>query len=368
MNTFGPKCQCFNYNDRMTSFTPLPPQFAALTPGFSVPDPADSPALRWGILGPGGIAHTFISATEHTASSVTAVGSRSLDRAAAFADEYGIQHAYGSYEELVASDEIDAVYVATPHIRHREDALLALRAGKPVLVEKSFTMNRDQAVEVFDEARARGLFAMEAMWSRHLPHYRWIRAVIESGNAGRLVSAQADHSQALRHVPRLVEASLGGSAMLDLGVYSVHFVHHALGKPSELSAFGIPVGDDPMVDASLAILGRHAESGALSVASCSLEGQNATAGSLTFENLSIEIPEQFYRPAVVTLRPKDGDQPTVTWDARVPGGFQYQIAEAARCIAAGLQQSPVVSWQDTLDVMEIMDQARGLAAGRNHSR
>lgn len=342
----------------MSSNPVLPSEFAALAPDFAVPDPLDAPGLRWGILGPGGIAHTFAQAIGQTASRVTAVGSRSQERAQVFADLYQVPHAFGSYQALVDSDTVDAIYIATPHTLHRDNALLALRAGKPVLVEKPFTMTAEEAADVFDEASSLGLFAMEAMWSRHLPHYRWISSVIEAGKGGRLVSVQADHGQSLRHVPRVVTAALGGGAVLDLGIYSLHFAHHALGKPDRICALGTGAGD-PGVDATMAILGRY-PSGAISVASCTLDGRNATAGALTFERLSIELPDQFYRPTVVRLRTFDeqGTETVAEWDARVTGGFQYQIAEAARCITGGIQQSPRVPWQATLDVMEVIDQAR----------
>ncbi len=338
---------------------PLPEALSAVAPAYTIEDPKDAPPLRWGILGAGGIASVFAKdVPAHSSGIIAAVGSRDLTRAQEFADKHNIAHAYGSYQELVDSPEIDAVYVATPHIRHRDDALLALRAGKPVLVEKAFTMTADEAREVFAEAENQGLFAMEAMWSRHLPHYRFIKAAIEGGLGGRLVNVTADHSQSLRHVPRLMQPELGGGALLDLGVYPLHFVHHALGVPQELVARGLPTGTG--VDAGEMVIATYPEALASSVAT--LEGVNSTPGILTFENFAIELPEQFYRPTHVHLRTfpdraEGGQEQLVTkWDAQVPGGFQYQAAEAARCISAGLLESPVVTWQDTLDVMEIMDE------------
>ncbi|WP_350258130.1 Gfo/Idh/MocA family oxidoreductase [Scrofimicrobium sp. R131] len=355
-----------NFTDETDLPQPLPPAFQEVAPGYRLDDPHAAPTLRWGILGAGGIAHTFAATVSaHSSGQIAAVGSRNLDRARAFAHEFNLPHAYGSYEELVASPHVDAIYVATPHIRHRDDALLALRAGKPVLVEKAFTMTAAEAREVFDEAATRNLFVMEAMWSRHLPHYRFIRALIESGAGGQLVAASADHSQWLRHVPRMVRPELGGGALLDLGVYPLHFLHHALGRPTELVAAGLPTGTG--VDASEVILARYPA--ALGVASATMDGINSTAGTLTFANLAVELPEQFYRPTVVHLRTfpdrAEGgtEQLVTTWDARVPGGFQYQAAEVARCVAAGLTESPVVTWADTLDVMEMMDEVgRQLAA------
>src|SRR5699024_9400502 len=143
------------------------------------PDPADAPPLRWGIIGPGGIARRFAAdVSAHTAASIVAVGSRSQERAAAFAAEFGIATAYGSYAELVADPQVQAVYIASPHSEHLEHALLALRAGKPVLVEKSVTRNAAEARRLFEEAATQGLFAMEAMWSRFLPHMVALRDLL----------------------------------------------------------------------------------------------------------------------------------------------------------------------------------------------
>lgn len=343
------------------SVLPLPEPLRRVAPGFHVDDPLEAPPLRWGILGPGGIARTFASAVSgYSSGTVTAVGSRDLGRAQAFAAEFDVPHAFGSYSELVSCPDVDAVYISTPHMRHHEDALLALQAGKPVLVEKAFTMTRREAEEIFEVAKQRGLFVMEGMWSRHLPHYRFIREVISRGVAGRLTAITADHSQWLRHVPRLVLPELGGGALLDLGVYPLHLIQFALGNPSEVVARGLPTGTG--VDAAEVILATYPQ--ALAVASASMDGINATAATVTFESLSIEIPNQFYRPTDVYLRTFPGresgsrEEKVTRWDARVPFGFQYQAAEAARCIAAGLLESPTVTWADTLAVMGIMDEVR----------
>lgn len=338
---------------------PLPPELLAVAPDYFVEDPKDAPPLRWGIMGSGGIAAVFAETIPaYSSGTITAVGSRTQESADAFAAAHGIPFAYGSYEELAASAEVDAIYVATPHIRHKDDALLALRAGKPVLVEKPFTMTQAEAEEVFAEAKERGLFVMEAMWSRHLPHYRFIKAAIESGAGGQITAITADHGQWLKHIPRLMEPGLGGGALLDLGIYPVHFLHHALGLPEEVVAWGLPTGTG--VDAAEVIIARYP--GALGSASSSLQGFNATPGIITFEQMAIEMPEQFYRPTTVNLRTfperaagKDTQEVT-SWDARVPGGFQYQAAEAARRIAAGDLESPVVSWNDTVEVMGLMDE------------
>lgn len=344
----------------MDYLPPLPPTFAALAPDFAVPDPSDAPSLRWGIIGAGGIARVFAQTVpQYSTQVVTAIGSRSLPKAQKFAAELGIPSAYGSYLDLVNSDDVDIVYIATPHSHHAEVALLALQAGKPVLVEKAFTVNRAEAEEIFDAAQSRQLFVMEAMWSRHLPHYHYLRALQRGGQVGVPVAVHGDHGQLLTHVPRLMRPELGGGALLDLGVYPLHLMQMVLGDPSAVHAAGRLTATG--VDAAETIIGSYPN--ALGTISANLDGISATAGSVTFELASFEMPNQFYRPGKVTLRTFAPGTPELygeaeTWDARVPGGFQFQAAEAARCVAAGLTQSPVMPWKDTLAVMSIIDQAR----------
>src|SRR5690606_33741863 len=197
---------------------------------MSAPDPKSAPALRWGILGAGGIAHKFADAvTNHTQGSIIAAASASsLDKAKAFVAKNG-GSAYGSYEDLLADPNVDAVYVATTHNNHHEPAILALEAGKPLPVEKSFAQNVKQAQQVIDVARAKGLFVMEAMWTRHSPHVYALRETIARGDIGEVVSIHADHGQALTHVERMYRPELAGGALLDLGVYPIAFTHDILG-------------------------------------------------------------------------------------------------------------------------------------------
>ena len=219
----------------------LPIDVPLQLPQPRTPDPHEAPAIRWGIIAPGGIAHTFAEAvTVGTASRVVAVGSRSSERARDFADEFAIQTAYGSYEELVADDDVDAVYVASPHSEHRDHALLAIEAGKPVLVEKAFARNAAEARQVMLAAEARGLLVMEAMWSCFLPHYDVVRHVVESGLIGDIVAVFADHGQCLYPdgPARLAQPELAGGALLDLGVYPVAFADLVLGAPERLTATG----------------------------------------------------------------------------------------------------------------------------------
>ncbi|WP_250447947.1 Gfo/Idh/MocA family protein [Actinotalea sp. C106] len=320
-------------------------------------DPRTAPSIRWGVLGPGGIARTFARAVrDHTSSRIVAVGSRSEERAAAFASEFRVPTVHGSYEELVADPAVEAVYVASPHSEHRAHALLAIAAGKHVLVEKSFARNAAEAQEVVDAARAAGVFVMEAMWTRFLPHVVALRSVLERGEIGEVVSLLADHGQAFGHLPtthRLHNPELAGGALLDLGVYPVSFAHDILGVPDSVQALGslTPAGVDGQISIALGYGDRVQAS-----LHTTLWSRTATTAVLGGTAGRIEIEGAFYRPTRFTVVRDDGS--TATFEQPVDGGFQYQAAEVARRIAAGETESPVITLDNTLEVMRTMDEIR----------
>lgn len=321
------------------------------------PDPRKAPPLRWGVLAPGGIAHVFAQAVlGYTRGEIVAVGSRSRERADAFATEYDIPHVHADYASLVADPEIEAVYVASPHSEHREHALLAIAAGKHLLVEKSFARSEAEAREVVDAARAAGVFCMEAMWTRFLPHVVALRTMIRRGDIGTPVGLIADHGQPFADKPaehRIHNPRLAGGALLDLGVYPVSFAHDILGVPDRIAAVGslTPTGVDGQISMALGF-GPDVQA-ALHTTSLA---KTATTAVIFGSEGRIEIDGDFYRPTSFSLIRDDG----ATWDffREVDGGFQYQAAEVARRIAAGETESPVITLDNTLEVMRTMDEIR----------
>ncbi len=249
---------------------------------------ADGP-LRWGILGTGSIAEAFATDLKLTDSGiVAAVGSRSQESADRFAERLGIDRAYPSYEALVADPEIDVVYVATPHPMHRDNAILALEAGKPVLVEKPFTMNSAEARDIVRVARERQLFAMEAMWTRFLPHIAVVRDWLARGALGEVVSVSADHGQWFAEDPafRLFAPELGGGALLDLGIYPVSFASMVLGTPQRIVSISDPALTG--VDAQTSMLFGYAN-GAQAVLTCTLRAKSPTTACIVGTEARIEI-------------------------------------------------------------------------------
>jgi predicted dehydrogenase len=310
--------------------------------------------VRWGILGTGGIAGSFASDLRLSEAGVAvAVGSRSQAAADRFADSYGIANRHDSYESLVADPDVDVIYVATPHPMHRDNAILALRAGKHVLVEKPFTMNAAEAREVVAVARERGLFAMEAMWTRFLPHVGVIREWLGKGMLGDVVTVTADHGQWFAEDAgfRLFAPELGGGALLDLGVYPVSFASMVLGSPSRIVSISDPAFTG--VDAQTSMLFGY-DSGAQAVLTCTLRAKSPTRAAIVGTDARIEVDGDFYAPARVSLIPRDGD-PVVVESAHQGRGLRHQADEVARRLAAGEVESPFMPLDETISIMETMD-------------
>jgi len=325
----------------------------------TVPEALDAPAIRWGILAPGGIANRFAEAVAHgTRSSVVAVGSRSGQRATEFAERHGIARGHGSYADLVADPDVDAVYVASPHSEHHEHALLALRAGKPVLVEKAFTRNLAEAEDVFATAASAGLLAAEAMWSRYLPTYDVVRETVRAGTLGEVLLVEADHGQRLwpDGPARLSQPDLAGGALLDLGVYPVSFADHVLGGLTDVAARGVLT--DLGVDATTTVDARGPQ-GELARVWCTMAGATACPARVVGTRARLELSGRFY-DAGSTVRLIGTDESVL--DEYVPEvrdhGFRYEAAEVARALAQGRRETSAMPWDATRRVMAVMDEVR----------
>ncbi|WP_410637361.1 Gfo/Idh/MocA family protein [Amycolatopsis sp. lyj-346] len=315
--------------------------------------------LRWGIMGTGGIAGAFAQDLQLTESGVVAaVGSRTVDGAERFAGPLGIPTRHGSYEALANDPDVDVVYVATPHPLHHANARLALEAGKPVLVEKPFTMNAVEARDLVDLARSKGLFLMEAMWTRFLPHIRHIRELLPS--LGDVVTVAADHGQWFAEDPafRLFAPELGGGAVLDLGIYPVSFASMVLGPPARVAAMATPAFTG--VDAQTSMLFGYA-SGAQAVLTCTLSAVSPTTASIVGTDARIEVDGPFYAPASFTLIPREGERRRFEYvdEGR---GLRHQADEVALRLAAGETESPLMPPSETVSIMTTMDEV--LAATR----
>ena len=313
--------------------------------------------IRWGILGTGFIAGLQTQDLKENGFTVQAVGSRSLDSSKAFAEKYGVTAAHGSYEDLVADPLVDVVYIATPHPFHHANALLALNAGKHVLVEKAFTMNAREAQDIVDLAESKGLVALEAMWTRFLPHMIRVRELIAAGAIGDVRKVVATHNQSLPKDPahRLNDPALGGGALLDLGIYPISFAFDILGTPASIKASASMSATG--VDRQTAAIFEYAD-GAQAIVDCELDAASANRAMVIGTEGWIDIEHTWYNPVPFTVFGVD-DTVVERYDQPVNSrGMQYQAAELERLIRTGETAGTVLPPGDSVAIMAAMDEIR----------
>ena len=316
----------------------------------------NSAEFSWGILGTGGIARAFADDLAHASGHrVGAVGSRTLANATDFSQRYPGSIAFGSYEDLVASD-VDAIYVATPHTFHAEHSRLALSAGKPVLCEKPFTINAAQARSVVDLARSQGLPLLEAIWTRFLPHIQVMQQIIDSGVLGEILTVSADHGQYLpreKH-PRLWEPELGGGALLDLGIYSITLAHLVLGTPSTVISDVTKTAEGVDLQTSMIF---HYPTGAQAILTCTMANRTSITATIAGSKARLELDSSFYAPTSMRVITRDGEV-TQYPNTYVGHGLREEAIEFARMVRAGELESPMMPHQRTIEIMELMDSIR----------
>ncbi len=311
--------------------------------------------LRWGFLSAGGIANAVADDFRIAGITIQAVGARDLARANEFADKFTIPNRHQGYEALVNDPEVDVIYVSTPHPWHHEHALLALNAGKHVLLEKPFTINAREAQEIKDLAASKGLFALEAMWTRFLPSMDAIFEVISSGILGELRLVAADHSQYLPHVERLWNPALGGGALLDLGIYPVSFALRVLGLPRMTTARATLTGQK--VDETTSIIFEY-ENGAQATLTTCMSAAGPVTATVTGTYGRIEIDGPFYNQTSFKVY-NQGGEVIQSYDEKIVGiGRQYQGLHLEKCVAEGLLESPTMSLTETVEIMQVMDALR----------
>jgi predicted dehydrogenase len=313
--------------------------------------------LRWGIFGTGFIAGLQTQDLIENGFTVQAVGSRALQSSKAFGDNYSIPTAHGSYEALVADPDVDIVYIATPHPFHHANALLALNAGKHVLVEKAFTINAREAQELVALAESKGLVALEAMWSRFLPHMVRLREVIQEGTLGEVRKVVASHNQNLPKDPahRLNDPALGGGALLDLGVYPISFAFDVLGAPESIraSASMTPTG----VDRQTAAIFEYA-AGQQAILDCALDTAGNNRAVVIGTEGWIDIESTWYNPTPFTVFDTHGNV-LERFEQPVGGrGMQYQAAEMERLVREGVTAGTILPPSESVAVMTAMDEIR----------
>lgn len=313
---------------------------------------------RWGILATGHIAARFAEDLRLApGAELVAVGSRTRESAELFAQRHGVPRAYASWAELAADPDVDVIYVATPHAAHHEAALTCLAGDKAVLVEKPFTLDLATTTELVETARARGLFLMEAMWMRCNPMILRVVELIAEGAIGEVTHVRADFGAAGPFPPehRMRARTLGGGALLDLGVYPLSLAHLLLGVPQHVHAWA-KLSPEAVDENTGMVLGW--DSGAVATLSCGMVGATAITAAITGTAGRIDLPEPFYRPGAAVLHRAGAEPETIPADL-TGGGYQYEAIEVQRCLAAGLIESPLVPHSATLEIMGLLDDIKG---------
>ena len=332
--------------------------FPTSLPASRVKPASEAPAIRWGILGSGWIAERFIeSVRAHTRQDIAAVGSRSKERAEEFASRMGLKQAYGDYDELVSADDLDVIYVASPHNLHHEGVMLALNAGKHVLVEKPIALNRAQTAEMVELARSKKLFFAEALWTFFLPKFDVLRQLLETRAIGEIKAVYTEYGEYFAPGHRIFDPKLAGGPLLDLGTYQVSFLTEIFGVPKHVVGLGQP--NPSGVNGQLSAILSDAD-GNQGVFSTTLYGFTPTNAVLVGTEGTIRFDSSFHLPGPFVVASADGSQ-TLRYEepsGRHFEGLYYEAAEVARRITAGELETPHRTLDASLNTMATLDMIR----------
>ncbi len=311
-------------------------------------------ALRWGIAATGGIADQFARAlTNVPDAQLVAVGSRTFERAEAFARAHGATRAHGSYEALAADPDVDVVYVASIHPRHRPDTIEFLEAGKHVLVEKPMGLSAAEVDQMAEAARANGRFLMEAMWMRFNPLHVELVDRIERGDIGEVRRIMADFSFQIPSDPehRLLAKDKGGGALLDVGIYPVTLAWWLLGEPTSVAHVAHLASTG--VDDEVSLLCGW-DNGASALLTCATRTEGSMTARIEGSAGSITIHPPAHASSSATIRRRGTDEHLTT----DPASLHHQVHEVHRCVRAGLLESPRMPWATSRAILALFDRIR----------
>ena len=320
-------------------------------------------SIRWGILGPGRIARKFAADLQLVENAkLVAVGSRSLRSAKAFAAEFPLEHCHDSYEALAQNPEVDIIYIATPHNLHYENTLLCLLHNKAVLCEKPFAINSSQSREMIRVAKEKKVFLMEALWTKFLPHYNKMQEMIREGRVGDIMSVLVNFGfKPTPPIPaRLFDPSLGGGSMMDIGIYNVFIALSVLGKPHYIDA--VMTSAKTGVDEQCAVLFQY-DNGSMAQLFSSFATNLSVEADICGSAGRIRLASRFYEPSsVIEYYTERADSKQIIQVDREKGfGYQYEARHVNDCLRQGKKESNIVTFADTMLLMETLDKIREIA-------
>jgi dihydrodiol dehydrogenase / D-xylose 1-dehydrogenase (NADP) len=313
--------------------------------------------IAWGILGTGRIARSFAQALQKIGDAdLIAVGSRHQDTATDFAREFNVENAYSSYDEVVANKNVDVVYIATPHSLHKDNVIMCLEANKAVLCEKPFTINAAESATIIQLAREKNLFLMEAMWTRYFPAITKLRELLAEDTIGNVQIMLAGGAFMPDFDPDfyLFNPELGGGVLLDAGVYLISMASMLFGTPKTIKAIA-GIGKSG-VDEHDGYLLEH-ENGALANLYVSLRGQSSPDVTLIGSKGKIYLHPPIFCPSKLTLSLYDGGETEfdLPFDSN---GYQFEAMEVNRCLQDGQKESKLMPLDESLEIMQTMDEIR----------
>ena len=315
--------------------------------------------IRMALLGAGGIARKMAQTVNRMEDAcLTAVAARELDRARAFAMEYGIPKAYGSYDEMLSDPEVDLVYIALPHSHHCRWTLAALQAGKHVLCEKAFAVNQCQARKMIEMARSKGLLLAEAIWTRYMPSRGIIDGILSRGEIGEPVTVSANLGYKIDAHERIIRPELAGGALLDLTVYPLNFASMIFGdKIKSIDAHCILT--DTGVDGQDNVMIRY-EDGKMASMFTTIYTLTDRTGYVYGREGILEV-RNINNPEAIRVWSADRNGPSVVKEYQIPdqiSGYEYEVSACARAIREGKIECPEMPHDETLEIMRQMDTIR----------
>ena len=313
--------------------------------------------IKWGLLGTGKIAHKFAADLRLVQQAeLTAVASRSIEKAARFGAEFHAVKYYGTYLKLANDPEIDVVYISTPHVFHCENTLMCLKAGKSVLCEKPMGMNAREVGAMIREAKSSNLFLMEALWTRFIPATEKLIEVIEKGVIGEIINLQSDFGYAAGYDPnsRLFNKKLGGGALLDIGLYPAYLSLLLMGMPDKIKASAVFTGSG--VDASCAFHFGY-ENGAHADLVATLQENTPIEALIKGTKGSINMHKRFHHSEKLTVT-EFGKSPEILNMPYLGNGYFHEIQEVINCLQNHQIQSSKMPHSMSMDLITILDKIR----------
>ena len=313
--------------------------------------------IRWGILGTGWIAEKMVEALSAVNDAeLTAVGSRTKEKANEFARKYHVETAYGSYEDLAADSRIDVVYIATPNTYHCANTLMCLRNGKAVLCEKPFAMNEKEVLQMISTEKEHNVFLMEAFWTRFLPSISKVRELIASGVLGQVRHIKSDHAKFRPFDPnqRSFNKSLGGGSLLDIGIYPVFLTLLLWGEPDQIDA--VPHICSTGVDESLALTFKYND-GRIATLFSSFSVDSTVETHICGTEGRLKMNRWWFCPVPIELAKGESRPETIPLNY-VGNGYNYEVEEVVRCLRFGKKESEILPLDFSLRLIRLLDRIR----------